>query len=105
MPLTSLYRVVRMYGLKQKPKSRLKMMEKDFKVEKMPDESIPSIQVIVLTDDRGVSYEYYGAPFMDHVPKIKSLFVGPVVCKEDVIEYLEDGFDLLEGVGSRTTAH
>jgi hypothetical protein len=94
-----------MYGLKQKPKSRLKMMEKDFKVEKMPDESIPSIQVIVLTDDRGVSYEYYGAPFMDHVPKIKSLFVGPVVCKEDVIEYLEDGFDLLEGVGSRTTAH
>jgi len=94
-----------MYGLKQKPKSRLKMMEKDFKVEKMPDESIPSIQVIVLTDDRGVSYEYYGAPFMDHVPKIKSVFVGPVVCKEDVIEYLEDGFDLLEGVGSRTTAH
>jgi hypothetical protein len=94
-----------MYGLKQKPKSRLKMMEKDFKVEKMPDESIPSIQVIVLTDDRGVSYEYYGAPFMDHVPKIKSLFVGPVVCKEDVIEYLEEGFDLLEGVGSRTTAH
>ncbi len=80
-------------------------MEKDFKVEKMPDESIPSIQVIVLTDDRGVSYEYYGAPFMDHVPKIKSVFVGPVVCKEDVIEYLEDGFDLLEGVGSRTTAH
>jgi hypothetical protein len=94
-----------MYGLKQKPKSRLKMMEKDFKVEKMPDESIPSIQVIVLTDDRGVSYEYYGAPFMDHVPKIKSLFVGPVVCKEDVIEYLEEGFERLEGSGSRTTAH
>jgi hypothetical protein len=89
-----------MYGLKQKPKSRLKMMEKDFKVE-----SIPSIQVIVLTDDRGVSYEYYGAPFMDHVPKIKSLFVGPVVCKEDVIEYLEEGFERLEGSGSRTTAH
>jgi hypothetical protein len=94
-----------MYGLKQKPKSRLKMMEKDFKVEKMPDESVPSIQVIVLTDDRGVSYEYYGAPFMDHVPKIKSLFVGPVVCKEDVIEYLEGADVWSEGKGSRTEAH
>ena len=81
------------------------MMEKDFKVEKMPDESIPSIQVIVLTDDRGVSYEYYGAPFMDHVPKIKSLFVGPVVCKEDVIEYLEGADVWSEGKGSRTEAH
>lgn len=80
-------------------------MEKDFKVEKMPDESIPSIQVIVLTDDRGVSYEYYGAPFMDHVPKIKSLFVGPVVCKEDVIEYLEGADVWSEGKGSRTEAH
>ena len=38
------------------------MMERDFKVEKMDMEEIPSIQVIVLTDDRGVSYEYYGAP-------------------------------------------
>ncbi len=81
------------------------MMEKDFKVEKMPDESVPSIQVIVLTDDRGVSYEYYGAPFMDHVPKIKSLFVGPVVCKEDVIEYLEGADVWSEGKGSRTEAH
>lgn len=80
-------------------------MEKDFKVEKMPDESVPSIQVIVLTDDRGVSYEYYGAPFMDHVPKIKSLFVGPVVCKEDVIEYLEGADVWSEGKGSRTEAH
>jgi hypothetical protein len=82
------------------------MLEDDLKVQKLPDESIPSIQVIVLTDDRGVSYEYYGAPFMDHVPRIKSLFVGPVVCKEDVIEYLEnDDFGMgMEGV-SRTTAH
>ena len=83
----------------------MKMMEKDFKVEKMPDESVPSIQVIVLTDDRGVTYEYYGAPFMDQIPKIKGLFVGPVVCKEDVIEYLEEGFIGLEGSGSGTTAH
>jgi hypothetical protein len=27
------------------------------------------------------------------------------VCKEDVIEYLEEGFERLEGSGSRTTAH
>lgn len=81
------------------------MMEKDFKVEAMEGEDIPSIQVIVLTDDRGVSYEYYGAPFMDHVPKIKNLYIGPVVCKEDVIEYLEEGFERLERSGSRTTAH
>lgn len=80
------------------------MMEKDFKVEQMDMEEVPSIQVIVLTDDRGVSYEYYGAPFMDHVPRIKSLFVGPVVCKEDVIGYFEEGFEKMEG-GSRTTAH
>ena len=72
-------------------------MEKDFKVEKMDMEEVPSIQVIVLTDDRGVSYEYYGAPFMDHVPRIKSLFVGPVVCKEDVIGYLEEGFEQMDG--------
>ena len=29
------------------------MMEKDFKVEQMDMEEVPSIQVIVLTDDRG----------------------------------------------------
>ena len=81
------------------------MMEKDFKVEKMDMEEVPTIQVIVLTDDRGVSYEYYGAPFMDHVPRIKSMFVGPIVCKEDVIEYFEGGDTWEEGKGSRTTAH
>ena len=82
------------------------MVEDDFKVEKLEGEDIPSIQVIVLTDDRGVSYEYYGAPFMDHVPRIKSMFVGPIVCKEDVIDYLEnDSFGSgMEG-GARTTAH
>ena len=42
---------------------------------------------------------------MDHVPKIKNLYIGPVVCKEEVIEYLEEGFERLEGSGSRTTAH
>ena len=81
-------------------------MERDFKVEKMDMEEVPSIQVIVLTDDRGVSYEYYGAPFMDHVPRIKSMFVGPIVHKDEVIDYLENSSfgSGMEG-GARTTAH
>ena len=81
------------------------MMEKDFKVEPLGADMSPTIQVIVLTDDRGVSYEYYGAPFMDHVPRIKSMYVGPVVDKQDVIEYLEGVDTWGEGKGSRTTAH
>jgi len=39
------------------------------------------------------------------MPKIKSLFLGPVVCKEEVIEYLEQGFDVFEEHGARNTAH
>jgi len=82
------------------------MMEKDFKVERMDtEELLTGLQVIVITDDRGFSYEYYGAPFMDHVPKIRSLFLGPVVCKKEVIEYLEQGFDVFEEHGARNTAH
>jgi hypothetical protein len=80
------------------------MLESDFKVEKMED-GVPSIQVIVLTDENGVSYEYYGAPFMDHIPRIKSMFVGPIVSKEDVIDYFEGADTWSEGKGSRTTAH
>ena len=82
------------------------MVENDFKVEKLDAEDIPTIQVIVLTDDHGVSYEYYGAPFMDHVPRIKSMFVGPIVHKDEVIDYLENSSfgSGMEG-GARTTAH
>jgi hypothetical protein len=47
------------------------MIESDFKVE-IGTEDVP-MQLIVLTDENGISYEYYGAPFRDREPRIKSL--------------------------------
>lgn len=67
------------------------MIEQDFKgtIEVGTDEV--QMQLIVLTDETGISYEYYGAPFKDREPRIKSLYVGPVLSKDDVLDYLEFG--------------
>jgi hypothetical protein len=67
------------------------MTEQDFtgKIE-IGTEDVP-MQLIVLTDENGISYEYYGAPFRDREPRIKSLYVGPILSKDDVLDYLEFG--------------
>ena len=65
------------------------MIESDFKVEVDPGDQ--PLQLIVLTDVNGVSYEYYGAPFKDHEPRIKSLYVGPILTRDEVLDYLEFG--------------
>jgi hypothetical protein len=65
------------------------MIESDFKVDVDPGNQ--PMQLIVLTDDKGISYEYYGAPFNDREPRIKSLYVGPVLTKDEVLDYLEFG--------------
>jgi len=67
------------------------MTEHDFKgTVEVGMEDVP-MQLIVLTDENGISYEYYGAPFKDREPRIKSLYVGPVLSKDDVLDYLEFG--------------
>jgi len=65
------------------------VIESDFKVEVDPGDQ--PLQLIVLTDVNGVSYEYYGAPFKDHEPRIKSLYVGPILTRDEVLDYLEFG--------------
>jgi hypothetical protein len=65
------------------------MIESDFKVEMDPGHQ--PLQLIVLTDANGISYEYYGAPFKDHEPRIKSLYVGPIITRDEVLDYLEFG--------------
>jgi hypothetical protein len=67
------------------------MTEQDFKgTIEVGMEDVP-MQLIVLTDENGISYEYYGAPFKDREPRIKSLYVGPLLDKNDVLDYLEFG--------------
>ena len=65
------------------------MLETDFKVEMEPGHQ--PLQLIVLTDAHGISYEYYGAPFKYHEPRIKSLYVGPIITRDEVLDYLEFG--------------
>jgi hypothetical protein len=67
------------------------MTEHDFKGTIEVGTEDVSLQLIVLTDETGISYEYYGAPFKDREPRIKSLFVGPILSKDDVLDYLEFG--------------
>ena len=67
------------------------MTEHDFKGTIEVGTEDVSMQLIVLTDENGISYEYYGAPFKDREPRIKSLYVGPLLDKNDVLDYLEFG--------------
>lgn len=65
------------------------MTEHDFEV--LVEDGGAPMQLIVLTDEKGISYEYYGAPFNDQEPRIKSLYVGPILTRNDVLDYLEFG--------------
>lgn len=67
------------------------MIEQDFKGTVEVAEGDVQMQLIVITDENGISYEYYGAPFKDREPRIKSLYVGPLLDKNDVLDYLEFG--------------
>lgn len=67
------------------------MTEQDFKGTVEVGTEDVSLQLIVLTDENGISYEYYGAPFKDREPRIKSLYVGPLLTRDDVLDYLEFG--------------
>lgn len=64
------------------------------------------LQLVVLTTEEGISYEFFGTPIdvQRFESDIKGIMLGPVIEKEGAIEYLRSGskylFEGMDGEGA-----
>lgn len=59
-------------------------------------ESPIEMQLVILEDDRGITYEYYGAKIGlgksgELGPRITKVTLGPMIEKDELVEFLLDG--------------
>jgi hypothetical protein len=81
-----------------------KMREKEDKTGKF-------LQLVVLTTQQGISYEFFGTPIdVSRIDsELKGVMFGPAIEKEGAIEYLRSGskylYEGMEGEGAWEVGH